>query len=69
MLSSQVGAAIASVGLSAVLAFTALEHPPPAHAVTPEQLLFLEVGRHSALSMCDWVACTDIFLYTKPIYY
>ena len=38
----QAGAAAVSVGLSAALAFTALQPPPPAHAVTPEQLLFLE---------------------------
>ena len=37
----QASTAVLSVGLSAAVAFTALQ-PLPAHAVTPEQLVFLE---------------------------
>ena len=37
----QMGLAVGSIGLSAVILFASVQ---TAHAVTPEQLLFLEVG-------------------------
>ena len=46
IISMQMGLAVGSIGLSAVVLFTSVQ---TAHAVTPEQLLFLEVG---ALQCC-----------------
>ncbi|EIE23663.1 photosystem Ii D1 C-terminal processing protease [Coccomyxa subellipsoidea C-169] len=41
----QAGLSLASIGLAAAFAFSTWEHALPAHAVTPEQLLFLEAWR------------------------